>query len=468
MAPHRFGGRLRRATLLTLFVCVLEGWPALVAAQEMSRTQSFSNNAAAPNGGSINAGAAPNNRGASFENSAPGDGSFEGPNREFNEYGPSGENYGVCEQPARRGLPVWFGAEWIHWRLDGGDKLPPLVTAGPSSLPPDQAGFLNDPNTVILSGDDTVNDDWRDGFRVFAGVWCDCCRTHGVEFDYFDVGDDDYNFTSGNDPNQVVGRPFFNTETGQDDLELVSVPGELEGTAHVNSSDTFRGAGLACTRCLCRCCDPCCGTGHEVSALAGYRFYEYDSELTITENLTVLPGTQTPLVPGTTIFVQDQFRTHNEFNGFELGIQGMMKSNCWWVDGLAKVAVGVHRRTVTIDGQTVTDVPGGGSTTEAGGLLTSSVTNIGHYEDTDFAVIPEFRLGVGRQLTSYCAVRAGYNLIFWDKVVRAGDTLPPDLRVDPRNLPPVQPGGGTDPAFPGFHGSELFAHGLDVSVMFEF
>lgn len=468
MAPREFGGRLRRAALLMLFVSALEAWPTLASSQEMTRERSAYNNVVGPNAGSSNAGAMPNGQDASFENIAPGGGSFRPPDGDCNEYGPSCENYGVCEQPTKQFLPVWFGAEWIHWRLDGGDKLPPLVTAGPATLPIDEVARLNDPNTVILSGDDTVNDNWRNGFRVFAGVWFDCCRTHGVEFDYFDVGDDDYNFLSENDPNQVVGRPFFNTETGEDDIELVSVPGELDGTAHVNAGDSFRGAGVTFNRCLCRCCDPCCCTAHEISGLAGYRHYEYDSDLTITENLTVLPGTQTPLVPGTTFFVQDRFRTHNEFNGCELGLQGMMKKNCWWVDGMAKIAVGIHHRTVTINGRTITTVPGGGTTDEEGGLLTSSVTNIGRYEDSDFAAIPELRLGLGRQLTSYCAVRAGYNLIFWDDVVRAGSTLPPGLRVDPRNIPPVQPGGGPDPAFPGFLGSELFAHGLDVSVMFEF
>ena len=36
--------------------------------------------------------------------------------------------------------------------------------------------------------------------------------------------------------NLVIGRPFFNTETGADDAELVSVPNELDGTVHVNST----------------------------------------------------------------------------------------------------------------------------------------------------------------------------------------------------------------------------------------
>lgn len=470
MAPHKFGGRLRRAALLMLLVTAIEGQPATVFAQQNVENLPDGNTVISDDGSSQPA-PMRDNQGAPYENASPGSGPNspgEGYCDGYDGYGQGCENYGVCEQPAKRYFPIWVGAEWIHWRLDGGDELPPLVTDGPAFVPINQVARLNDPNTRVLSGDDTVNDNWREGFRVYAGYWFDCCRTFGVGVDYFDVGDDDYNFRSENDPNRIVGRPFFNTETGLDDVQLVSVPGELDGTAHVNSGDSFRGAGITFNKCLCQCCDPCCGTSRELNGLAGYRFYEYDNDLTITENLTVLPGTQTPLVPGTTFFVQDSFKTHNEFNGAELGLQGWMKRHCWWIDGTAKVAMGSQHRTVTVNGQTIVTVPGGGTSIDEGGLLTSALTNIGRYDDSDFVVIPEFRLGVGRQLTPYCALRAGYNLIYWGDVARAGSHLPPGLEVDPRNLPPVQPGGGPEPIFPGIRGSELIAHGLDVSVMFEF
>jgi hypothetical protein len=79
-------------------------------------------------------------------------------------------------------------------------------------------------------------------------------------------------------------------------------------------------------------------------------------------------------------------------------------------------------------------------------------------------VIPEFRVGVGAMITCHCSVRGGYNLIYWGDVARAASHLPPDLEVDPRNLPPIQPGGGPEPIFPGIRGSELVVHGIDASV----
>jgi hypothetical protein len=181
----------------------------------------------------------------------------------------------------------------------------------------------------------------------------------------------------------------------------------------------------------------------------------------------VLPGTTTPLVPGTTILVSDNFRTKNQFNGAEIGLQGMKSRGWWWCDGLAKVAIGRNRRTVWIDGQTVSTVPGGGTTTSAGGLLTSSVTNIGTYRDSEFAVIPEFRLGMGGNISPNLTCWVGYNVILWGDITRAADVLPPGLEVDPRNLPPVQAGGGDEPLFPGLGGSQLVAHGIDVGIMWQ-
>jgi Putative beta barrel porin-7 (BBP7) len=361
----------------------------------------------------------------------------------------------------------WFGAEYLRWRLDSGNHLPPLLSAGPSNVPLADVAKLGEPSTVILSGHDTVNDDWRDGYRFYGGFWLDCCHTCGVGADYFDIGGDDYNYTSPQDT-IIVGRPFYNTELNEQDVQLVSVPNELDGTAQVRSNDDFKGAGLTINRSLWRGCNPCCpGITAGLTLLGGYRHYDYDSNLSVTERLTVLPGTSTALVPGTTFLVQDRFRTENEFNGGEIGLQAYKQRCWWWLDGMAKVALGSQRSTVRINGLTVIDVPGGGTSVAQGGLLSSEVTNIGRYSESDFAVIPEFRLGVGACVTKCCSVRAGYNVILWGDLARAGSQLPPGLQVDPRNLPPVVSGGGNEPEFHGVRGSQLVAHGLDASVQWQ-
>lgn len=363
---------------------------------------------------------------------------------------------------------LWFDVDYLYWQLSGTD-LPPLVTASPAGTALTDAGVLGDPTTEILAGNSEVNNGWRSGYRLQGGFWLDGCRTLALTAEYFDAGSDDYRFTQGSDPDLIVTRPIFNTELGEWDVEFVSIDGELDGGVSVLSSDDFRGAAIGLQRCLRRCCNPCgCGPSWNLDLIGNYRYYQYNSRLVITEDLTVLDGTSTPLVPGTTIDLRDSFSARNEFHGGEIGLKGRVTQSYLWLEGLASVAVGAHHRSVTIDGSTVNTVPSAGSSTMAGGLLTSEVTNIGHYSDTRTAVIPNLRLALGCQLTNHVSGHFGYNVIVWDDVVRAADHLPPGLEVDPRNLPPVQAGGGPEPEFPGLRGSTMVAHGFDLGLEFTY
>jgi hypothetical protein len=372
---------------------------------------------------------------------------------------------GASGQPIY-GNRAWVGVEYLRWELECTD-LPPLVTAGPDTEPLDEVGQLDNPTTEILFGDEEVGGDWRRGYRIYAGYWLDDCGCCAIVGDYFRMCDDDFDFEAGDTPGLIITRPFFNTETGEDDTQLVSVPDELSGTVEIEGGDDFEGAGIAVQRNVWCCCNPC-GPSSMVNLLGGYRHYRYDSDLVITENLLVLPNTTSPLVPGTTIFLQDEFRTRNEFHGGEVGLQGLVQPSWWWIDGLAKFSIGSHHREVTIDGETINTVPNAGTAEFEGGLLTSEVTNIGDYSDTTLAIIPEFRLGVGGHIWKGISVRAGYNLILWNAVAQAGNQLPPGLEVDPRNLPPVQPGGGPEPEFPGIRGSSFLAHGFDFAIQWAY
>lgn len=367
---------------------------------------------------------------------------------------------------SRGGWSWWIGADYIAWQLDD-VYLPPLVTASPAGTPLTDAGVLGNPSTEILFGDADYGDDLRSGIRIYGGLWFDCCQTVGISAEYFELDNEEFEFAQGSNAGLIVTRPFFNTEDNAQDAQLVSVPNELDGVVTVSGYDDFEGAAITLQTCMWRCCEPC-GYSAQWNMLGGYRYYNYESQLLITEDLTVLPGTTSPLVPGTEIFVRDQFDTRSTFHGGEIGAQGRLTQCWWWLDGMAKIAIGGHRRVVTVDGQTTNVVPDVGSETFAGGLLTSEVTNIGNYGDTRMAVIPELRIGLGVQLTPRLSGRLGYNVIVWSEVVRAANHLPPGLKVDPRNIPPVTAGGGPDPRFPGIQGTQLLAHGLDVGLQYNY
>ena len=358
----------------------------------------------------------------------------------------------------------WVRGEYLYWQITG-QQAPPLVTSSPEGTSLATAGRLDQSTTNVLVGNDELTQGWQSGFGVSGGFWLDPCLGLAVTGDYFRIGEDGFNSSLGPADNIIYARPFFNSELGVQDAEMVNVPDELAGNVHVQSTSQFQGAGLGLEKCLWNCGNPnSCGPSGWLTLIGGYRYYQLNSSLQINEDLMVLDGTSTPLVPGTSILVEDKFGARNQFHGGEVGLQGRRQEGFIWIDGLAAIAVGGNMRDVSINGGTTTTVPSAGTTSSPGGLLTSSETNIGNYSDTQATVIPRFRLGVGCQVSERVSARFGYNVIIWNDAVQAVSQLPPDLATDPRNLPPVQGGGGPQPANPGMYGTTVVAHGADLGL----
>ncbi len=373
-----------------------------------------------------------------------------------------GSSWLSCGMPAGY-EQCWFRTDYILWQLDG-ENLPALVTASPAGTPLAQAGRLDDSSTTILSGNETVGNDFRSGFELSGGYWIDPFCGWGVAFDYFNAGRDSYNFADGPNSGQILARPFFNTQAGQQDAELVDVPSELVGSVTVRTFADFQGAGAGIEKRVWKCGNLCTCSSASVDVVAGYRYYQHDSQLNIDENLTVLPGTTSPLVPGTQILVSDRFSARNQFNGGEIGVHARMREDNFWLEGSALLAVGANDRVVFVNGASLTQVPGDTTVVSTGGLLATQPTNIGRYSDAHATVIPRFRLAAGVRLTDWLSAHFGYNLILWNDVAQAAEQLPTGLAVDPRNLPPVQAGGGPDPALPNIRGDRLAAHGFDIGL----
>jgi len=358
----------------------------------------------------------------------------------------------------------WLRGEYLYWQVTGAEA-PPLVTSSPEGTSLATAGRLDQSTTTVLVGGDELTDKWQSGFAVSGGFWLDPCSGLAVIGDYFRIGQNSFNSSLGPADDIIYARPYFNSELGVQDAQMINVPDELAGNVHVQSSSQFQGGGLGLEKCLWSCGDPTdCGKSGWLTVVGGYRYYQHDSSLQINEDLMVLDGTTTPLVPGTSILLEDKFGARNQFHGGEIGLQGRRQEGFIWIDGLAALAVGGNMRDVSINGGTTNTVPSAGTVSNPGGLLTSSETNIGNYSDTKATVIPRFRLGVGCQVSQRVSARFGYNVIIWNDVVQAASQLPPDLASDPRNLPPVQGGGGSQPANPGMFGTTVVAHGADLGL----
>src|SRR5438552_18864506 len=75
-----------------------------------------------------------------------------------------------CPGPPGR---FWATAEYLLWWMKN-DHIPPLVTTGPATFP---VGFLGNPGTVTLIGNNDLDKGTFSGGRFSAGYWFDDCQT---------------------------------------------------------------------------------------------------------------------------------------------------------------------------------------------------------------------------------------------------------------------------------------------------
>jgi len=346
----------------------------------------------------------------------------------------------------------WLQVDYLAWRLSGG-RLPPLVTASPPGTPREQAGVLGAPGTVVLVGDETINDDFRSGVRVRLGAWFDACRTTGFEITGLALDRQTFRSVDGSDAAIVaVSRPFLEAQTGRPNAELVSFPGVLAGTVAVDAeTDKFWAVDAVCRKSLCRDCS------RYLDVLAGYRYLQLDDRLRVVEQLRPLP----PAFPaGSRINLVDELNASNEFHGGVIGLAAGYSFGTVTIDVRAHVAIGETTRTVSISGATQLITPGLDPVTGPGGLLVQS-TNIGEIRSSDWTVVPDLELAVGCWLTSHCRVLVGYSVLYWPGVARAAEQV--DFAVNPSQLPPGTLVGPARPAF-NLSRSDLWAHGVSVGV----
>jgi len=346
------------------------------------------------------------------------------------------------------GGSVWAEAEYLYWQTKG-DKLPALVTTG-SSAAIATAGVLGAPDTSVLFGQSTVNQDWRSGVRVRAGYWFDPGKTMGIEAHFFGLENASTDFFASSSTTPVLARPFFNTITNAQDSQLVAFPGFATGQVSASETSHLLGAGIAFRKRLC----DACALG-PVAGIIGYRYLRLKDQLGISlvSNSAALASTAT---------VSDEFETRNEFHGLDLGVTGHMTNGPWRFDWLAKVAVGGTFTNIALNGSPV--VAGAITIAGPGGLL-AAPTNMGNFSDQRFSVVPELNARVSYQFAPQLRAIVGYNFMYWTGVVRPGGVI--DTTVNPTQLPPGPLVGVARPA-PRADTSDFWAHGVSVGLAYNF
>ncbi len=354
--------------------------------------------------------------------------------------------YGPRRQPGN----FWIRAEYLYWSLDAID-LPALVTTSPAGTLPQNTGVLGQPGTSVLFGGTSYGDSFRSGARVTVGWQDDACG-NGWEASAMGIFKDDTKFFSNSG---LLARPVFDTATAAEASMIVAHPDYLSGSVSARVSnelqmyDINRRLRLSSSQC------------QSVDFLVGYRHGRLDEMLHVNQS-SVYTKPQGQIMAGTTVDLYDHFSAENRFHGPQLGLQFQQHSASTTLSLMAKVGLGVNRGTATIDGATVNTVPGGGSATFNGGLLAQS-TNIGDYEESKFAVLPEVGVNLRTRMDEHLEVFVGYSFLYWSDAVRVSDQV--NRKVS--QFPPEPITGTGDPAYQ-FQTDSFFAHGLNVGGMFTF
>jgi hypothetical protein len=362
---------------------------------------------------------------------------------------------------------LYVRGEYLLWGTKG-MHVPALVTTGDAATTDPPAGVINEDgsipsNTTVLFGNDEIHSDARSGGRIVFGTYLGPCRQWAVEGEYFGLGDEQTNFRAESDGTQLIGIPYFEeSENGLPAIFFVTPGGSQAsspGSIDVSAVTRFQGSGVRILHSLCR--SEGCGTSwwdgcpvnicRRIDAIVGYRFYRLDDTINIREEHLITQVERVGL---------DLFDSKNEFNGLDLGTQMQFRRGCWSLDLLSKVAIGNTRSVVTIDGIAFQD---GLEQTPRGSIL-AQTTNIGIHESDEFTMVPELAIGIGYQLNPCWRLTAGYSVIYWCSVQRAGDQIDQHINSElwpPRAAEPEE--GGLWPQFPGI-GSDFWAQGLNLGL----
>ena len=134
------------------------------------------------------------------------------------------------------------------------------------------------------------------------------------------------------------------------------------------------------------------------------------------------------------------------------------------MDLLAKVALGNTHEQATISGYSQFAVPGLPVSVQQGGLY-ALPSNIGHFSQNRFAVVPEAGFSVGYQITPRFAPLISYSFLYSSSVLRPGQQI--DRGINVTQLPSqVGPGtlvGAARPV-PILQSSDFWAQGISFGL----
>jgi hypothetical protein len=309
---------------------------------------------------------------------------------------------------------------------------------------------LDNPQARAIFSSEDQDYGMQMGGRLTFGLWADEARKWGFEISGFALEEKDASWSYQAPSNS----PYF---TGISLLNTQFLP-PLEDSAVINFPNRSGGLVIRSESQL---------WGAEASGL--HNFIRRDDlsldlsfgvkHLNLREQFDLQTATVTPGFG--IVETRDQWATTNEFFGAKLGAKFSM--TCWerlLFHVEPAVSLGATRQMLEVRGFGTFRI-GPATFGGAGGRFTGA-TNWGNQRETEFAVAPEIKIGLGCKITKNLAFNADYNFLYVSSVVRPGEQF--NRRVNPDTVGPAPLPGATprDPA-PRFKTSDYWAQGLGLN-----
>jgi hypothetical protein len=346
----------------------------------------------------------------------------------------------------------WARSEFLGWWTKG-FASPPLLSTSPLGTDVTQAGVLGVSGTTLVFGGRDLGGGFHPGERLVFGAWLDQCQSLGAEASYLQINRQTKYFNSDGVSVPILARPFFNSETGQQDSQIIAYPDLQSGTFSAAAASSLQVAEVLVRKNLRN------RPEFTVDLVGGYRFQQLDDHLVVNDTLT-FSGTQSGFPAGSILQQSDRFDTRNMFQGGVLGVSTSLRHERWTIDTVLKIGIGQTQSRVIIEGATATTIPQQAATLLPGGLL-ALPSNMGVHDSDQFSVVPEIGIGVGFELSPQIRATVGYEVLYWNNVARPGDQI--DLNVDPRQFPPPATTDATRPQFL-LRTSDYWAQGLNLGL----
>ena len=373
-------------------------------------------------------------------------------------YPPHAMPIGIVEQ----GPNAWFNVESLWWFSKPSKYPVPLVTSG--SLSDSAPGVIGQKNTVIQAFPSDVSWGTFHGIRNNMGMWLDEEGVFGIENTFFLLEQRTWNqsFVSNSQTPYIVTIPFFDVASGGNNsmlnklLDTTPFPlPPLSTEITVMTKHQVYGDDINLIKNISR--DNCCS----VDLLTGVRW------LQVTD-ATIL-GQTTQNDYGGLIVPQlgyDAISTNNNFWGWQFGGRIREQWGKFMLESMVKIALGGSQQRVNISGANLTNNPAASGVFGGPGFVFSQPSNIGAYNFTRFAVLPEFGAKLAYNFNDNWNISVSYNFLYLSSVALSGNNF--DKVTNPNvGLTPQAAPNGLHPAFLK-QSQDYWVQGVGVGAEFRY